>query len=219
MLPPPPESTKHRQLEIFAAPTNPPAPANAEPNLSLLGAPGVNHFAAILGGAGGDGGVAVGLRAGQGGLGAGLPAGNSLQSILALLGDGDGGRRGRRRGRNGKDLATIMFLSTLMNQWPQEQFQIPQWDQQQIHVPPQQGQPWNQQPRQNLGIVGAQSSSRSTAVLSPASPVLPPATVDRETGGDKQATNVIVKGAEGQVSRLPNGKTIVVIPQPAPAKP
>ena len=75
---------------------------------------------AILSGAGGGangsgGGVPGGLGAGLGGLGAGLPGGGLL-SILALLGDGDGGRRGRRRDRNGNDLATMMVLTTLMNQ-------------------------------------------------------------------------------------------------------
>ena len=56
----------------------------------------------------GGGGVA-------GGLGAGLSGGVGLLNALALLEDG-GGRRGRGRGGGDNSLATMLILSTLINQ-------------------------------------------------------------------------------------------------------
>ncbi|KAK3778464.1 hypothetical protein RRG08_066853 [Elysia crispata] len=99
-----------------------------------------------------------------------------------------------------------------------------QWNQQRQ---PQQPRPWSQEPRQDLGQLplSPQSSVRTAARLYPASAVLPSATVNREKGRDSAAVNrktgrdqqvTTVQEAGSQVSRLPDGKTIVVIPQPAP---
>ncbi|GFR94349.1 hypothetical protein ElyMa_006247900 [Elysia marginata] len=242
-----------RQLEVFAIPANPTASENPDAQSSVRGAQSVNPLAAFLGNAGGtatsqEGGL-VSLGAGLGGIGAGLiPGTTGLLSLLALLGDADVDRRGRRRGRGDNDLATMMVLSGMMNQMNpglnrrqvQQQPQQPQyqrWNQQpqpQPQAPPyQQGQSWNQQPQAQT-LPRPQRPPRNRQLqqgqqppspvipdsgLLPASAVLPSATTDsRQASRGNQQTVTTVEESGGQVSRLPGGKTIVVIPQPTQTK-
>ncbi|GFO34480.1 hypothetical protein PoB_006098500 [Plakobranchus ocellatus] len=168
----------------------------ASPGVNQNQIPGVNNPLSAIGGIPGRGGAGGGAGlplAGLGGIGAALP-GDRMFNLLALLADDENSGNG-----TGSRLATIMLLSTLMNQMNAGQQQQVQGQQHQ------QGQQQGQQQQTPISpLVGPY----------PISAVLP--TGINTNPLRQQHTAAAVPGLSldgGQISPASDAKTVVVIPQ------